>query len=42
MEAFKIFAICRKAPVLESLLVNATCLQPAILSKRDSDAGFFL
>ena len=38
----KFCKICRKAPVLECLLVNVTCLQVAILLKRDSVASFFL
>ena len=38
----KFFKICRKAPVLECLLVNVTCLQVAMLLKIDSVASFFL
>ena len=38
----KICKIFRKAPVLECLLVNVTCLQVAILLKRDSVTSFSL
>ena len=39
---FKILQNLQKTPVLKSLLNNVAYLQPAILLRKDSDAGLFL